>query len=71
MIMSETLVVSSRDGIADFGLTKGVEDEIKSHIDIPLVRVVRKEMYMYTVEPQLYHRRFNDIPNLMINILYV
>ena len=56
MIMSETLVVSSRGGIADFGLTKGVEDEIKSHIDIPLVRVVRKEIYMYAVEPQSYHR---------------
>lgn len=27
MIMSETLVVSSRGGIADFGLTKGAEDE--------------------------------------------
>ena len=56
MIMSETLVVSSSGGIADFGLTKGVEDEIKSHIDIPLVRVVRQEIYMYAVEPQSYHR---------------
>ena len=27
MIMSETLVVSSRGGIADFGLIKGVEEE--------------------------------------------
>ena len=27
MIMSETLVVSSRGGISDFGLIKGVEDE--------------------------------------------
>ena len=27
MIMSETLVVSGRGGISDFGLTKGVEDE--------------------------------------------
>ena len=32
----------------------------KSHIDVPLVRVVRKEIYMYTVEPQFYHRLFND-----------
>lgn len=27
MIMSETLVVSSRGGIADFGLIKGVKEE--------------------------------------------
>ena len=26
---------------------------------------------MYTVEPQLYQHRFNDIPNLMNNILCV
>ena len=69
MIMSETLVVSSRGRIADLVSLRVLRK--KGHIDIPLVRVVRKEIYMYTVEPQLYHHRFNDIPNLMNNILCV